>query len=146
MTMFRQDLKNNLKNEIMRDDRSISNMFDLIEVIIDLDDKLYERVMKKRYDQSRERARTSFESTIEYHSRESRFSQKYSNLNYRESASMKLNSTQYCKKKNSKRKQDSKSKTCYSCDKPSHFARDCRSKNLMISQQINAMLREIFDS
>jgi hypothetical protein len=34
----------------MRDGRSISDMFDLIEVIIDLNDKLYERAMKKRYD------------------------------------------------------------------------------------------------
>jgi len=34
----------------MRDGRSISDMFDLIEVAIDLDDKLYERAMKKRYD------------------------------------------------------------------------------------------------
>jgi hypothetical protein len=50
MTMFRRDLKNNLKDEIMRDDRSISDIFDLIKVIIDLDDKLYERAMKKRYD------------------------------------------------------------------------------------------------
>ncbi len=66
MTMFRRGLKDNLKNEIMRDDRSISDMFDLIEVAIDLDDKLYERAMKKRYDQPRERAEIFFESTIEY--------------------------------------------------------------------------------
>jgi len=72
MTMFRRDLKNNLKNEIMRDSKSINDMFDLIEVAIDLDDKLYERVMKKRYDQSRERAEIFFESTIEYHLREFR--------------------------------------------------------------------------
>jgi len=50
MTMFRRDLKNNLKDEIMRDGRFISDMLDLIEVAIDLDDKLYERAMKKRYD------------------------------------------------------------------------------------------------
>jgi len=66
MTMFRRDLKNNLKNELMRDDKSISDMFDLIIIVIDLDDKLYERAMKKRYDQLRERAKTFFESTIEY--------------------------------------------------------------------------------
>jgi len=49
MTMFRRGLKDNLKNEIMRDGKFISDMFDLIEVAIDLDDKLYERAMKKRY-------------------------------------------------------------------------------------------------
>jgi uncharacterized membrane-anchored protein len=91
--MFRRDFKNNLKNEIMRDDRSISDMFDLIEVTIDLDDKLYEKAMKKRYNQLQERAETFFESTIEYYSKEFRSSQKYSNLDYCEPASMKLNST-----------------------------------------------------
>jgi len=33
----------------MRDDKFISDMFDLIEVVIDFDDKLYEKVIKKRY-------------------------------------------------------------------------------------------------
>jgi len=66
MTMFRRDLKNNLKDELMRDERSISDMFDFIMIAIDLDDKLYERAMKKRYDQFKERAGTFFESAIEY--------------------------------------------------------------------------------
>jgi hypothetical protein len=130
----------------MRDGKFISDMFDLIEVVIDLDDKLYERVMKKRYDQLHERAGIFFESTIEYHLKESRSKQRYSNSDYCGPASMKLDSTQYCKEKNSREKQGNKSKTCYSCGKSSHFARDCRSKNLIISRQINAMLREILNS
>ncbi len=48
--MFRRDFKNNLKNEIMCDGKFINDMFDLIEVVIDFDDKLYKRAMKKRYD------------------------------------------------------------------------------------------------
>jgi len=48
--MFRRNFKNNLKNEIMRDDKNINDMFDLIKVIIDFDDKLYKRAMKKQYD------------------------------------------------------------------------------------------------
>ncbi len=47
--MFRRNLKNNLKNEIMCDNKFINDIFDLIEIIINFDDKLYEKVMKKRY-------------------------------------------------------------------------------------------------
>jgi hypothetical protein len=47
--MFRRNFKNNLKNKIMRDKKFINDNFDLIEVIIDFDDKLYKRAMKKRY-------------------------------------------------------------------------------------------------
>ena len=47
--MFRQNFKNNLKNEIMRNKKFISDIFNFIEVIINFDDKLYKRAMKKRY-------------------------------------------------------------------------------------------------
>jgi len=50
----------------MRDEKIFNDIFDLIEVVIDFDDKLYKRAMKKRYDQFRERARIFFELIIEY--------------------------------------------------------------------------------
>jgi len=34
----------------MRNERIFSDIFNLIEVIIDFDDKLYKRAMKKKYD------------------------------------------------------------------------------------------------
>jgi len=46
--MFRQDFKNNLKNKIIYNNRFISNIFDFIEVVIDFDNKLYKRVIKKQ--------------------------------------------------------------------------------------------------
>ena len=64
--MFRRNLKNNLKNEIMCDDKFISDIFDLIEIVIDFDNKLYKRVMKKRYNQFYEKTKIFFGLTIEY--------------------------------------------------------------------------------
>ncbi len=77
----------------MHDERTLSDMFDLIEIVINFDDKLYKKAMKKKYDQLQERARIFFELAIEYQQEESRFNQKYSNLNYCESTFIKLNFT-----------------------------------------------------
>ena len=47
--MFRQNFKNNLKNEIIHNEKTLNDMFNLIEVAINFDDKLYEKAIKKRY-------------------------------------------------------------------------------------------------
>lgn len=48
---FRRGLKENLKNELMCDGRELLNMKYLIEVAIEINDKLYKRAMEKRFDQ-----------------------------------------------------------------------------------------------
>ncbi len=45
--MFRQNLKNNLKDKIICDEKILNDMFDFIEVVIDFNDKLYEKAIKK---------------------------------------------------------------------------------------------------
>jgi len=47
--MFRRNFKNNLKNEIMRDKKTFNDIFNFIEVVIDFNDKLYKKIIKKRY-------------------------------------------------------------------------------------------------
>ena len=49
MIIFRKKLRNNVKDEIMRDERNYKSFAEFIKIVIDLDDKLYERAMKKRY-------------------------------------------------------------------------------------------------
>jgi len=44
--MFWQDLKNNLKNKIIRNNKLISDIFDPIKVVIDFDNKLYKKAIK----------------------------------------------------------------------------------------------------
>ena len=48
--MFRRGLKEQVKDELMRDGRTIRNLTELIEIAIDLDDKLYERAVERKYD------------------------------------------------------------------------------------------------
>jgi len=45
--MFRRNLKNNLKDEIIRNEKILNDMFNFIEVIINFNDKLYKKVIKK---------------------------------------------------------------------------------------------------
>ena len=57
--MYRRELKEQIKNKFMRDERIYETLDEFIEIFIDFDDKLYERVMKKKYDEkSRKRIET----------------------------------------------------------------------------------------
>ena len=126
--MFRQKLKNNVKNEIMRDERNYENFIKFIEIVIDLDDKLYERVIKKRYDQFKNRAEFIYELAADYAKLKQ---QSYiKNSKYTESALMKLNMTHRYKEKNSKKKKNKK-KLCYECKKIDHFIKNYRNESMM---------------
>ena len=50
MTMFKRDLKKNVKNELMRNDARFDIIQILVKIAIDVNDKLYKRAMKKQYD------------------------------------------------------------------------------------------------
>ena len=122
----------------MRDERIYETLDEFIEIFIDFDDKLYERAMKKKYDEeSRGRIETYSSRLSSSYSKESNFDKRWHVDEHVDTISMKLNFTiRFNKEKNLKAKRDNmkKNKTCYSCDKSSHFAKDCRSRKMMLQR------------
>ena len=53
--MFRQKLKNNVKNKLMRYEKIVNKFDDLIKTTIELNDKLYEQIMNKKYSNQQSR-------------------------------------------------------------------------------------------
>ena len=147
--MYRRELKKQVKNEFMRDERAYETLDELIEIFIDLDDKLYERAMKKKYDEKPRGKVGIYSSRLSsLYFEESNFDKGRRVDEHIDIISMKLNFTiRFNKGKNLKVKRDNmkKDKTCYSCDKSSHFAKDCRSREMMSQRQINVMLKKELD-
>ena len=102
MIIYQREFKNNVKDEFIKDERDYENFQKLIEITIELDNKLYERVMKKRYDQSKDKAELIYKPTVRYV--KSKHQSYIRNSEYTELASMKLDMTQQRKEKNSKNK------------------------------------------
>ena len=143
--MFRKKLKDNVKDEIIRDKRNYESLAELIEIVIDLNNKLYERVMKKWYDQFKDRAELIYESAAEY--TKSKKQSYIKNSKYTELASMKLNMTHRRKEKNLKNKKENKKKKLYyECEKADHFVRNCRNESVMLQRQLTVMLKRIFET
>ena len=147
--MYRQKLKKQIKNEFMRDEQVYETLNEFIEIFIDLDDKLYERIMKKKYNEKlKERIDTYLSRLSSSYFKESNFDKKRHVDEHVDIVSMKLNSTiRFNKKKNLKVKRNNmkKDKTCYSCDKSSHFVKNYRSRGMMFQRQINVMLKKKLD-
>ena len=55
MAMYQHELKDNIKDELMHNRQVINDMNDLTKVIIKIDNKLYEKVMEKKYNGENQR-------------------------------------------------------------------------------------------
>ena len=138
--MYRRGLKNNVKNKFMKNERDYENLQKFIEITIELDNKLYERIMKKRYDQSKDRTELTYESTVKYV--KSKHQSYIRNSEYTEFALIKLDMIQQRKEKNFKNKKN-KEKLCYECEKTNHFVQNYRNESVMSRRQLNITLKRI---
>ena len=126
----------------MRDERNYRNFEKFIKIVINLDDKLYERIIKKCYDQSKDRAKLIYKSTMKY-VKSKKTTSYMRNSKYTDFALMKFDMTQQHKEKNFKNKKNKK-KLYYECKKTDHFVRNCRNESVMSRRQLNIMLKKIF--
>ena len=96
MIIYRICIKNDVKNELIHYDDKISNINQLIATSIELNDKLYERFLKKRNFESHKRFDIYENYKKNYRTKKSRLNKRdntYNKSNYYESMSIKLNFT-----------------------------------------------------
>ena len=105
MTMYWWGLKDNVKDELMRHGAMIETLEELMKAAIEIDDKLYERAMKKRYDDPHSRAGTYTGTHTSYRQGGTGFFRRKNNP-YAGTVPMELDSTQRRKGKNLRAKQD----------------------------------------
>ena len=133
--MFQRGFKNNVKNELMRYEGEINTLEDFIEAAIELDDKLYERVIERRHiERQLGRAGDYVSNRVFGASRKQR---------HDGTMFMKLNAMLSKKSKNNEKRSFDKKKgiACYACGKKGHYTRNCRSKNV-IRRQFNMILKK----
>ena len=91
--MFRKELKNNVKNELLCYGKIISNIQSLIRAFIEVNNKLYERVIKKKFNNLRKKNKT-YTGYLAYNKRVLRKgikNNRFKNSNYIKLIPIKLN-------------------------------------------------------
>ena len=116
----------------------IDDLKSLIAAIIEINNKLYEQTLKNRFYDSRGRADTYVGAK-----RDNAFRYGKQRDPHYGTTPMELNSVKRGKGKPLRKKQEKQS--CYKCDKSKHFAKNCKSKNVMLKRQLNAMLKIKFE-
>ncbi len=133
MVMFRRGLKENVKDELAFDGCLVETLDELISRAINIDDTLYERAMERKHD-ARQQGSYGFGERrgIGYNNRPK-------HNPYQGTVPMELDNIQHGRKGEKKKPFTKNTIKCYACGKLGHMARNCRSKNKVHRQQLNAL-------
>jgi len=127
MSMYKRGLRDNVQDELMRHGGKIDDMDDLTEVAIELDDKLHQRAIEKRGGVGGFTGRSTWGSGPrggrEPWGRDRGDPMELDVMNPQDGGQAERGSP----------------RKCYSCGKPGHIARNCRSKNKVQRSQLNVM-------
>ena len=138
MTIYRRGLKEQVKDELIRSGAALESLDELQKEAIRINDNLFERAIEKRHNGGVTRSGASgyrFGRNFDSNHRKKIFDP-YGPMPM-EIDTMKRKTVHRKPKKG----QNKKTLKCYSCGKPGHFAKDCRSKNMMSRPQFNIMRR-----
>ena len=145
MIMFRREFKPHVKKKFMRWGTKIDTLKNLIETVIEINNKWYE-LQQETHHVSREKSNIYVGQNKRNYKKRFQGGNKNKsminmNIDYYEFAFMKLDVIIKHKKKFFKRKKsESKNIKCYNCDISDHIARNCHKRNMMSQQQLNVML------
>jgi hypothetical protein len=153
MEMYRRGLKDEVKDELIRYPAYLNDIQQLYAASIEIDDRLYERRMEKKYDgKGRHDIETNNRPNIGKFRPRGNFN-KYDNRNRRQEPyygpqPMELDNTQRNSHQGGGRGRPrgkptggKKNFKCYACDKEGHIAKNCPSKNMVSRKEFNNIMR-----
>ena len=136
MVMFHHGLKDNVKDELTFDGAEVTTLDKLISCVIDIDNRLFKRMMEKCHNGGGSHPRWH----VGNHKRTTNNCPVTDPYGY---APMELDTLHSTKQRGkgpaNKAGKRGKALMCYACGKPGHMVRDCRSKNKVYRQQLNAL-------
>ena len=155
MRMYRQGLKPMVRRELMRSGANITNLNELIEEAIRLDNELYELALEERlFNQGMRSSDNRNDRPRQQHHRRSQPNQgrqrsyqprtpgAYATDGYEPMHLDNLNKGKGPSKPHFKKHKDDKKKiNCYACGKEGHIARNCMSKN-KVKRQLNVLYQK----
>ena len=136
IVMFHHGLKDKVKDKLTFNGAEVTTLDELISCTIDIDNRLFERMMEKCHDGGGSHPRWH----VGNHKRMTNNRPATDPYGYVPMELDALHSTkQHGKGPANKAGKRGKALMCYACGKPGHMVRDCRSKNKVHRQQLNML-------